>query len=48
MSTSIESSNDLSDPNISNKIELFIQQNENITIPSIIFEYISKESIDFE
>ena len=30
------------------KIELFIQQNENITIPALVFEYLSKDNIDFE
>ena len=29
-------------------IEIFIQQKYNITIPSLIFEYLSTESIDFE
>ena len=30
------------------KIELFIQQNENITIPALVFEYLSKDNIDFD
>ena len=31
------------DPLIAEKIELFIQQSENETIPTIVFEYFSKE-----
>jgi len=34
--------------NVPEKIELFIQQNENTTIPALIFEYLSKDNIDFE
>ena len=30
------------------KIEIFIQQTENIFIPAIIFEYLSKENINFD
>ena len=30
------------------KIELFIQQHEYVSIPSIVFEYLSKESPDFD
>ena len=30
------------------KIELFIQQHELVTIPSIVFEYLSKDSPDFD
>ncbi len=30
------------------KIEVFIQQTENIFIPAIIFEYLTKENIDFD
>ena len=30
------------------KLEIFIQQKYNITIPSLIFEYLSEENIDFE
>ena len=29
-------------------IELFIQQNENVCIPAIIFEYCSNNSISFD
>ena len=39
---------EIQDPLISEKIELYIQQSENITIPAIIFEYIGKENSDFE
>ena len=34
--------------NVPEKIELFIQQNENTTIPALVFEYLSKDNIDFE
>ena len=30
------------------KIEIFIQQTENIFIPANIFEYLSKENINFD
>ena len=33
---------------LSNKIEVFIQQTENINIPAIIFEYNTKEKINFD
>ena len=36
------------DPIVSEKIELFIQQSENVTIPAIVFEYLSKDNTDFE
>ena len=36
------------DPIVSEKIELFIQQNENVTLPAIVFEYLSKDNTDFE
>ena len=39
---------EIQDPIISQKIELYIQQSENITLPAIIFEYIGKENSDFE
>ena len=39
---------DLQDPMVSEKIELFIQQSENVTIPAIVFEYLSKDNTDFE
>ena len=42
------SSKDLQDPMVSEKIELFIQQSENVTIPAIVFEYLSKDNTDFE
>ena len=35
-------------PIVSEKIELFIQQNENVTLPAIVFEYLSKDNTDFE
>ena len=39
---------DIQDPITAEKIELLIQKTHNITIPSIIFEYLSSENIDFE
>ena len=36
------------DPIVSEKIELFIQQSENVTLPAIVFEYLSKDNTDFE
>ena len=39
---------DIQDPITAEKIELLIQKTHNITIPSIIFEYLSNENIDFE
>ena len=39
---------EIQDPIIAEKIELYIQQSENITLPAIIFEYIGKENSDFE
>ena len=33
---------------VSEKIELFIQQSENVTLPAIVFEYLSKDNTDFE
>ena len=42
------SQNETNNKNVPEKIELFIQQNENTTIPALIFEYLSKDNIDFE
>ena len=39
---------DTQDQIISQKIELFIQYKENVTIPCLVFEYLSKDKIDFE
>ena len=36
------------DPIVSEKIELFIQQSENVTLPAIVFQYLSKDNSDFE
>ena len=36
------------DPIVSEKIELFIQQSENVTLPAIVFDYLSKDNTDFE
>ncbi len=36
------------DPIVSEKIELFIQQSENVTLPAIVFQYLSKDNTDFE
>ena len=42
------SSKNTQDSLISDKIELLIQQKYNITIPSLYFEYLSNENVDFE
>jgi len=39
---------ELPDPIVSEKIELFIQQSENVTLPAIVFQYLSKDNSDFE
>jgi len=41
-------SKNIQDSLIADKIELLIQQKYNITIPSLYFEYLSTENIDFE
>ena len=41
-------SQDLIGPSLSSKIEKFIQESQGVTIPSIVFEYLSKEDKDFE
>ena len=38
----------IQDTVIAEKIELLIQQKYNVTIPSLVFEYLSAENIDFE
>jgi len=38
----------IQDAVIAEKIELLIQQKYNVTIPSLVFEYLSPENIDFE
>ena len=38
----------IQDTVIAEKIELLIQQKYNVTIPSLVFEYLSTENIDFE
>ena len=49
-STCFKTSNnkDIKEPLMAEKIEIFIQQMNHITIPSIIFEYISNKDADFE
>jgi len=49
-STSSKSTNNknIQDSVTAEKIELLIQQKYNITIPSLIFEYLSTENVDFE
>lgn len=37
----------IQDAVIAEKIELLIQQKYNVTIPSLVFEYLSTENIDF-
>ena len=44
----IEHNNSIQDPVLSEKIELLIQKQNNITIPSIILEYLSSENEIFE
>ena len=39
---------ELPDQIVSEKIELFIQQSENVTLPAIVFQYLSKDNSDFE
>ena len=39
--------NIIQDPGVSEKIELLIQKQNNITIPSIILEYLSQENEAF-
>ncbi len=39
---------EIEEPIVSEKIELFIQQSENVTIPAIVFEYLSKDNSDFD
>ena len=41
-------SNEIENQILYDKIEVFIQQTENIVIPAIIFEYNSNENIDFD
>ena len=41
-------SKNIQDSLITDKIELLIQQKYNITIPSLYFEYLSSENVDFE
>ena len=41
-------SENLIGPSLSSKIEKFIQESQGVTIPSIVFEYLSKEDKDFE
>ena len=38
----------IQDPFTPEKIEFLIQLKHNITIPSLVFEYLSSENIDFE
>lgn len=40
--------NEIEDPNFALKIEQLIQQNENVTLPAIVLEYVSKDNIDFD
>ena len=39
---------EIEEPIVSEKIELFIQQSENVTIPAIVFEYLLKDNSDFD
>ena len=41
-------SENLIGPSLSSKLEKFIQESQGVTIPSIVFEYLSKEDKDFE
>ena len=36
------------DPNLAMEIEQLIQHNENVTLPAIVLEYVTKENIDFD
>ena len=39
---------EIEEPIVSEKIELIIQQSENVTIPAIVFEYLLKDNSDFD
>lgn len=41
-------SSEIEDPNLAMKIEQLIQHNENVTLPAIVLEYVTKENIDFD
>ena len=41
-------STEIEDPNLAMKIEQLIQHNENVTLPAIVLEYVTKENIDFD
>ena len=41
-------SSEIEDQNLAMKIEQLIQHNENVTIPAIVLEYVTKENIDFD
>ena len=44
----INNNNTIQDQMLSDKVELFLQKVNNISIPSIIFEYKSPDNLDFE
>ena len=41
-------SSEIEDQSLAMKIEQLIQHNENVTIPAIVLEYVTKENIDFD
>lgn len=41
-------SSEIEDQNLAMKIEQLIQHNENVTLPAIVLEYVTKENIDFD
>ena len=47
-STSKKSNKDIKEPFMAENIELLLQQTNNVFIPAIVFEYISKKDVDFE
>jgi len=47
-SPSKKSNKDIKEPFMAENIELLLQQTNNVFIPAIVFEYISKKDVDFE
>ena len=47
-SSSKQSNKDIKEPFMAENIELLLQQTNNVFIPAIVFEYISKKDADFE
>ena len=47
-SSSKKSNKDIKEPFMAENIELLLQQTNNVFIPAIVFEYISKKDVDFE